>query len=138
MDGITLKTNSLILASNVIVLSRKLSQNELINSESTQTLQIGIEVVRMPIYVTDTVRLSAEFRAFDGTLTDPTTVTLKHRDPSGNTATLTNASLTNPVDGKWHYDLDVDEAGTWQYSWEGAGVVDKYEVDTFQAIAKPL
>ena len=92
----------------------------------------------MPIYVTDTVRLSAEFRAFDGTLTDPTTVTLKHRDPSGNTATLTNASLTNPVDGKWHYDLDVDEAGTWQYSWEGAGVVDKYEVDTFQAIAKPL
>jgi len=138
MDGITLSTCNAKLSLSLQSIVASIDQSRIVSTKSSQGIQISLEVVRMPIYVTDTVRLNAEFRDFDGTLTDPTTVTLKHKDPSGNTATLTNASLTNPIDGQWYYDLDVDEAGTWQYSWEGAGVVDKYEVDTFQAIAKPL
>lgn len=89
-------------------------------------------------YVGDTRRLEARFFNFDGDATDPTTVTIAVIDPSGNAsapAAVNDAGLV----GGFYYDLDVDEAGIWQFSFNGAGNgVDRTEFSSFKAVAKPF
>jgi hypothetical protein len=72
----------------------------------------------------DLVRLSAAFTVA-GVATDPTTVTLKVQDPSGNEATYTYAlgQVTKDSAGAYHYDLAIDETGLWTYRWAGTGAV---------------
>ena len=72
----------------------------------------------------DLVRLSATFTV-SSTNTDPTTVTLKVQDPSGNTATYTYAAaeITKSATGQYYKDVSIDEGGTWYYRWEGTGTV---------------
>jgi hypothetical protein len=90
------------------------------------------------VYVGDSRRLEARFFNFDGDATDPTTVTLTIVDPSGNSSTPATTNDTALVGG-FYYDLDVDEAGIWQFSYNGAGNgVDRTEFDSFTAIAKPF
>ena len=74
--------------------------------------------------INDRVRLSVTFTV-SSTATDPTTVTLKVQDPSGNEATYTYAlaQVTRDDTGDYHYDLTLDEAGAWSYRWEGTGTV---------------
>ena len=68
------------------------------------------------------LRLSAVFTVAN-VRTDPTTVTLKVRDPSSNIATYTYAGLdiTKDAVGVYHQDITIDEAGTWYYRFEGTG-----------------
>jgi len=72
----------------------------------------------------DAVRLSATFTV-GGAATDPTTVTLKVRDPSGNVATYTYAlaEITKDATGQYHKDVSIDETGRWEYRWVGTGAV---------------
>jgi hypothetical protein len=72
----------------------------------------------------DLVRLSAAFTV-EGVATDPTTVTLKIHDPSGNAVTYTYAlgQVTRDSVGNYHFDLAVDETGIWPYHWSGTGTV---------------
>jgi len=92
----------------------------------------------MPIYVGDTVRMQATFKNVDGTLTNPTTTTLKYRIDGGTATTIAEGSLTNSSTGIWHYDLAIATAGTYEYSFEGTGTVDKSEFGTFSTIARPF
>ena len=69
--------------------------------------------------VGDSVRLTAVFTQ-NGANTDPTAVTAKHKDPSGNETT---PATTNPNAGHYFFDLTIDEAGTWWYRFEGTGAV---------------
>lgn len=83
--------------------------------------------------INDRVRLSVTFTV-SSTPTDPTTVTLKVEDPSGNEATYTYAlaQVTRDDTGDYHYDLTLDEAGSWAYRWEGTGTVTAaYEATMF-------
>jgi hypothetical protein len=77
----------------------------------------------------DVVRLTGTFTV-SSTNTDPTTITLKVKDPSGNTATYTYAlaQVTKSAVGIYYYDLAIDEAGIWRYEWTGTG--------TCQAVAE--
>jgi hypothetical protein len=68
----------------------------------------------------DLVRLGNTFTNFAGVGTNPTTVTLTVRDPSGNDST---PSATSDGSGVYHYDLTLDEAGTWYYKWQGTGTI---------------
>lgn len=70
--------------------------------------------------VGDLVRASATFRGLDGVAADPTAVVGKYRDPSGNIST---ASVTQDSVGGYHFDIDVDEAGTWYYRFAGTGAI---------------
>ena len=72
----------------------------------------------------DLVRISATFTVASVN-TDPTTVSLKVQDPSGNEATYTYAlgQVTKDSTGNYHYDLAIDESGYWYYRWEGTGAV---------------
>lgn len=70
--------------------------------------------------VGDRVRIAVEFRNLDGALADPSTVTVKHQDPSGN-ETSSTSSWTKDGTGRYHLDVDIDESGTWYYRWAGTG-----------------
>ena len=63
------------------------------------------------------VRLSAIFTV-GGTATDPTTVTLQTRDPSGTTTAVT---VVKDSTGHYHGDVEVAVSGQWHYRWVGAG-----------------
>lgn len=60
------------------------------------------------------------------TLTDPTTLTLKVKEPDGNILTYTFGSgdgvIVQESTGKFHADLICTESGTYTYRWQGSGV----------------
>lgn len=56
----------------------------------------------------------------NGVATDPTAVTLTVTSPTGVTPTPT---ITTPAAGTYTADITCNEAGTWQYLWEGTGTV---------------
>jgi hypothetical protein len=72
----------------------------------------------------DLVRLTAAFTVAS-VATDPTTVTLKVKDPSGNVTTYTYAlaEVTKDSTGNYHKDITIDEPGVWYYRWIGTGTV---------------
>lgn len=69
-----------------------------------------------------TVKVSCTF-AVAGTLTDPTAVTLKVKDPSGNVDTYTygGGTVTKASTGSYYKAIVVDEAGFWNVQWTGTG-----------------
>lgn len=71
----------------------------------------------------DQVRVQASFRDLDGDLTNPTSTTLKYKDPSGNVTTVNNGDISNDGTGVKYYDITVDEAGQWWYRFSGTGAV---------------
>lgn len=73
--------------------------------------------------VGDVVPVTAEFTV-GGIFTDPTTVTLKIRRPSGVIDTKVygvDAGVIRDSAGKFRYDIAVDEPGIWHYRWVGTG-----------------
>ena len=70
------------------------------------------------------VRIAVTFTK-EGVAADPDTVTLKVKDPSGNTDQYDYpAHTTRKQEGMYYYDLTLDEGGTWYYEWEGDGTCD--------------
>ena len=53
------------------------------------------------------------------TNTNPTAVTLTVTEPSGNTFSYTNGSLTNTTTGVWTKSFTVSTNGVWTYEWTG-------------------
>ena len=74
------------------------------------------------IHVGDAIQLKNTFTV-SGTKTDPTTVTLQVRDPSGNTDlyTYSLAEITRDSAGVFSKIITFDEAGYWTYEWAGTG-----------------
>lgn len=82
-------------------------------------------------------RLRITFTLTDGTLVDPTTVTLTVQDPA-NTQTIYSGTITRESLGKYHQDFTVALAGVYLYRWEGQGGVSVIEESTITAIATTL
>lgn len=88
----------------------------------------------------DTVRLQAEFvSGTSGAYSDPTEVTVKHKDPSANTTILTfsGGEVIKVSTGIYTVDLAIDEVGTWYWRAEGtvspaAAAERSFEVRTTQ------
>jgi hypothetical protein len=70
----------------------------------------------------DVVRLTGTF-SVSGTNTDPTTVTLRVMDPTGNKDVYTYAlaQVTKSATGIFYKDVTLDESGHWWYRYEGTG-----------------
>lgn len=85
----------------------------------------------------DKVRLRAVFESTAGTFIDPTKVTFKYTDPSGNLTTLTsttNASVVfHPSTGTYHTDIVLDEQGVWRWRAYSTGNIVTAEEDAFVA-----
>lgn len=59
-----------------------------------------------------------------GAYVDPTTVTFRELDPSNNVISHVYGVDVNVIRdslGHYHYDLLLDEDGTWHYRWECGG-----------------
>ncbi len=71
-----------------------------------------------------TVRITGTFTV-SGTATDPTTVTLKVKDPAGTVSTYTyaEAQITKDGTGNYHKDVALTLEGYYYYRWEGTGAV---------------
>ncbi len=69
-----------------------------------------------------TIRISGMFTV-GGAAADPTVVTLRVQDPSGNEETFSyaNGEVTRSATGMYCRDVQLDESGTWHYRWEGEG-----------------
>lgn len=80
----------------------------------------------------DLVRITGTFTVAS-TATDPTTITLKVKDPSGNVDTYTYAlsQVTKSSTGVYYKDLSLDEAGYWYYQWIGTGAVESVDEGYF-------
>lgn len=78
----------------------------------------------------DLVRITGTFTVAS-TATDPTTITLKVKDPSGNVDTYTYAlsQVTKSSTGVYYKDISLDEAGYWHYQWTGTGTVESVDED---------
>lgn len=70
----------------------------------------------------DLVRVKATFTV-SSVLTDPTTVTLKVKDPDGtiSTYTYTGGTITKSSTGVYYKDVSVSNDGAWYYRFEGTG-----------------
>lgn len=88
------------------------------------------------IYVTgQKVRCSVAFTV-SGVATDPTTVTCKIKDPSGNVSTYvygTDAELVKDSTGNYHVDVITDEDKQWHFRFEGTGTCVAVEESSFRA-----
>lgn len=72
----------------------------------------------------DQIRITGTFTNSTSVTVDPTAIVYKHKDPSGNTATLTYGTDPQPVrstKGIYYVDLTLDEAGIWHDRWAGTG-----------------
>ncbi len=72
----------------------------------------------------DGVTLEATFTV-GSVLTDPTTVTLKVKDPDGTitTYTYTGGTVTKTSTGLYTKTITVSNDGAWYYRYEGTGAV---------------
>lgn len=72
----------------------------------------------------DQVRVTTTFTDLAGVVADPSTVTCDVKTPRGvSTAYVygTDASLTKTSTGIYNLDLDLTEAGTWAWKFNGSG-----------------
>ena len=69
------------------------------------------------------VRVSGSFTTVTGAPADPTTITLRVKDPTGTIAVYTGGAMVRDGIGAYHYDLVPAKSGTWSYRWEGTGAV---------------
>lgn len=71
------------------------------------------------------LRFPLEFKVA-GVLTDPTAIRFEHRAPSDTVTTTwtypSGSEIVRDSVGKFHVDLDLDEAGRWKWRVESDGV----------------
>ena len=74
--------------------------------------------------VGDLVRCVGVFADSEAAAIDPTTVTFKVREPSGDVVAYvysTDAEVVRDGEGNYHVDVSATEAGTWHYRYESTG-----------------
>ena len=71
-------------------------------------------------HVDQLVRLSFAFTV-SGTATDPSTISLKVKDPTGAETPYAIGNLTKDSTGNYHLDITVPTAGVWSWHVESTG-----------------
>lgn len=86
----------------------------------------------------DQVRVTATLTDLAGTATDPTAVTLTVRKPDGTSTSYTYGAgtVTKSATGVYYKDVDVDQAGEWNYRWTGTGALVVAEEGQFYVRAR--
>jgi hypothetical protein len=81
----------------------------------------------------DLVRVKATFTV-NAVLTDPTTITLKVKDPEGTVTTYTYAggAVSKTSTGLYYKDVSVTNDGMWYYRFEGTGTVQSAGESSFR------
>lgn len=86
------------------------------------------------INVGDLITLEGKFKV-ENVLTDPTSVTLKVKDPDGTVVTFSHPSTISKVStGVFTKDYTVAKAGLHEYWWVGTGTCQAVESRSFVAL----
>lgn len=87
----------------------------------------------MPFSIGSTWRTQATFRSA-GAATDPTTITLKVRDPAGTETPYTYAlsQVTRSGVGVYYKDLTTNASGRWIARWIGTGTVPEADEESIE------
>lgn len=84
--------------------------------------------------VGDLVRVTITF-SVGGSNIDPTGLTFRHKDPSGNTSATftygTSSEVVRESTGVYYSDVSVDEAGVWRVRWATTGTYQSAVEDDF-------
>lgn len=83
--------------------------------------------------VGDLIRCSITIKVSD-TLTNPTTLKFKVKNPAGTITTYTygtDAELVRDSTGAYHIDISATQAGTYRYRWESTGTAAGAEEGAF-------
>ena len=88
----------------------------------------------------DLVRVQAEFLDLDEVAIDPTAVTLKVMDPSGNVDefTYSGGGIIKESTGVYYRDVDADEEGDWHCWWLSTGSGQGAEPTQFVILPTPF
>lgn len=87
-------------------------------------------------YAGTTVRLKVVFSDPETAVAvDPTTVTIKTKDPSG---TTTSQSVTKDSTGHYHSDVTVSVVGEWSWEAIGTGTYAGLNVGSFKVLTNPV
>jgi len=76
-------------------------------------------------HVGDRVRVTGTLTDLAGAVTDPDTVTVKHRGPGGSVTAWvygTDNEVVKSSAGVYYAEIDADAAGNWYYRIESTGV----------------
>ena len=79
-------------------------------------------------YPNNLIRLTGTYTS-GGLAADPTTVSLKVKDPAG--AVTTYASPVKDSVGNYHQDVTATIVGVWYYDWIGTGAIIAESESTF-------
>lgn len=91
------------------------------------------------VYEGQRVLIEVEYR-LNGVPTDPTIVTCAFRSPGGTVSTITypDETFIRRSEGLFEASILVNEAGTWVFRGEGAGIVDGVNEYTLNVQASGL
>lgn len=83
------------------------------------------------------LRLTGTFKNLGGALADPTAITLKVQKPDGTSTSYTyaGAQVVKQSTGVYYYDVDLNQAGTWYYRYEGTSACQAAGQDSFSVTA---
>jgi hypothetical protein len=86
--------------------------------------------------VGDLVRLQATFKDLASVLADPTTLTLKVKNPAGATTTYNYpGTIVRSSTGVFYYDYLVGASGTHYFNFAGAGAYTAVDESSFEVVA---
>lgn len=95
----------------------------------------------MPAYIQGSlIRVSAVFLV-NSAPTDPTTIVLKFKNPTGTITTWTFGTDNQVVKeslGTYRADINANVGGTWLFRWEGTGAAQAADQGTFDVTAATI
>ena len=84
----------------------------------------------------DLLRLKATFTSITGTNVDPTSITLKVKNPAGSVTTYTYPThITKDSTGVYYYNYAVAASGTHYYNWAGTGAFQAADENSFTVVS---
>ena len=84
----------------------------------------------------DLLRLKATFTSITGTNVDPTSITLKVKNPAGAVSTYTYPThITKDSTGVYFYNYAVAASGTHYYNWAGTGAFQAADENSFTVVS---
>jgi hypothetical protein len=90
----------------------------------------------MSYYIGSLVRLSVVFTDLNAVLADPTTVVLTVIAPDR--TVTTPGPVVHDSTGNYHFDLQITQAGTWNYEWVAVGALVAVKPGTLEVLLFPL
>jgi len=78
----------------------------------------------------DSIRLRSVF-TIDGSIADPTDVTLEVKRPPGTVDNYATIDLVKQSTGIYYKDITLDDTGIWYYRFYGTGTVIAADEDSF-------